>query len=390
MNTIAPFALPFSLMAKPASARCNLACTYCYYLEAARRQAERPATTPTSTKAKVRNMLGEDFVRDYIQSQPAPEVTFVWHGGEPLLCGIEYYEQMLRWQRQYADGRTIHNSLQTNGTLLDDQWGRFLAENQFLVGISIDGPQHLHDAYRRNRAGQPSFAAVMRGLDCLIRNGVEWNVLATVNHVNVSHPRLFYDFFRAIGCQYLQFTPVVERTAGTAAVTPESVRPEEWGPFLCEVFDLWAARDIGHVFVQYFESTLANWLHLPPGLCALGRSCSNGAIVEADGTIYACDHFAFPEYRLGNLRQAPLAVIIHSPRHQQFARQKIDGLTQQCRECRWCFACHGECPRNRFAQDCYGHPGHNYLCKGYRQFFRHAAPTLNRLAADIAAQRNLR
>lgn len=325
-----------------------------------------------------------------------PQVLFTWHGGEPLLRPLSFYRKALALQQKYARGRQIDNCLQTNGTLLTDEWCEFLRENHFLVGISIDGPQMFHDAYRSR-----SFEKVMRGIRLLQKHGVEWNAMATVNHLNAEHPKDFYHFFKEIGCQYLQFTPVVERIAErpdgltlasaqqqTATMTSQSVTPSQWGRFLCGVYDEWVKADIGQVFVQLFDATLANWAGEPPGICSMSPYCGRAAAMEANGDVYSCDHFVFPEYRLGNIRQQSLTAMLYGERQQQFGRNKSATLPRQCRECRFRFACHGECPKNRFLKDKYGEPGLNYLCAGYQQFFAHVAADMDFMKAELDAGRS--
>ena len=338
-------------MLKPTGSRCNLACRYCYYLE---KQKFYPEQVPLSDE------LLETFIRRYLEAQTMPQVLFTWHGGEPLLLPLSFYQRALELQQRYAHGRLIDNCLQTNGTLLTDEWCEFLRENHFLVGISIDGPQTFHDAYRCH-----SFEKVMRGIRLLQKHHVEWNAMAKVNHLNADYPADFYRFFKDIDCQYLKFTPVVERESG-GQVTDFSVTPEQWGRFLCGVYDEWVKEDISHIFVQLFDATLANWAGEPPGICSMSPTCGRAAAMEANGDVYSCDHFVFPNYRLGNIRQQSLTTMLYGERQQQFGRNKSASLPRQCRECRFLFACHGECPKNRFLKDKYDEPGLNYLCKGYQ------------------------
>jgi len=376
-------------MLKPVGSRCNLACNYCYYLEKVR-------LYPKAEQQVLSEELLETFIRQYIEAQIMPQVLFTWHGGEPLLRPLSFYRKALALQQKYARGRQIDNCLQTNGTLLTDEWCEFLRENHFLVGISIDGPQMFHDAYRSR-----SFEKVMRGIRLLQKHGVEWNAMATVNHLNADHPKDFYHFFKEIGCQYLQFTPVVERIAErpdgltlasaqqqTATMTSQSVTPSQWGRFLCGVYDEWVKADIGQVFVQLFDATLANWAGEPPGICSMSPYCGRAAAMEANGDVYSCDHFVFPEYRLGNIRQQSLTEMLYGERQQQFGRNKSTSLPRQCRECQFLFACHGECPKNRFAKDQYGEPGLNYLCEGYHQFFAHVAADMDFMKAELDAGRS--
>ena len=326
--------------------------------------------------------LLEEFTRQYIEAQTTPQVLFTWHGGEPLLKPLSFYRRALELQRKYARGRQIDNCLQTNGTLLTDEWCVFLRENHFLVGISIDGPQPLHDAYRRTRRGGSSWHDVMRGIRMLQQHGVEWNAMATVNAVNVKHPQEFYHFFRDIGCEFLQFTPVVEPDKSDCSITAN-----QWGSFLCTLYDEWVQQDVGRLFVQLFDATLANWAGVPPGVCSMSATCGQAAVMEADGTVYACDHFVRPEYRLGNIHQQTLTAMLYSERQQQFGLSKETALPRQCRECQWLFACHGECPKNRLSTDRYNQPGLNYLCRGYRQFFAHVAADMDFMKAELDAGR---
>lgn len=382
-------------MAKPVGARCNLACDYCYYLE-------KQKLYPDSVGHLMSEPLTEVFIREYIQSQFVPEVNFTWHGGEPMMRPLSYYKKVVAWQRQYAGGRAIMNCIQTNGTLLTPEWCRFLHDEGWLVGISIDGPQDMHDAYRMKRNGAPTWHKVMQGIDMLERYGVEWNAMAVVNDITAARPLDFYTFFRnELGCRYLQFTPVVERIRRHSdgrhlahvmdgeeyEVAPFSVTPKTWGEFLCSVFDEWYANDIGEMFVQTFEATLANWAGVTPGVCSLSDWCGHAAVMEHNGDIYCCDHFVFPEYHLGNIRNRGILDMMDSERQRSFADMKIKGLPGQCHRCQWQFACHGECPKNRFVKTIDGEPGLNYLCEGYRCYFEHVAPFMEQLKAKFCDSR---
>ncbi len=393
MNTSFAFSRPLYVMLKPAGARCNLRCRYCYYLEKDHLYAGNDAHFMSER-------LLEKFIADYMQAQTTPEVLFTWHGGEALLRPIAFYERALQLQRRYARGRQVVNSIQTNGTLLTPEWCEFLRENGFLVGISIDGPRDVHDAYRRTSAGGPSFDRVMQGLQLLKDHHVEWNALAVVNNLNVEKPREFYRFFKDIGCQYLQFAPIVERIVSRddgltlapgmqegGRLTSHSITPSQWGRFLCELFDEWVVADVGSIFVQIFDATLANWVGVTPGICSLSAHCGHAAVMEHNGDVYSCDHFVFPEYRLGNLNEKTIAEMVYSPQQQRFAQMKTAMLPRQCRECPFLFACHGECPKNRFLRDKYGNAGLNYLCEGYRQFFSHVTPHMNFMRRELQAGR---
>ena len=379
-HTAAPFTTPKYVMAKPAGPLCNLDCKYCYY-------TEKSALLGKSAKMMhMSDELLEEYIRQYIAIQPGA-VLFTWHGGEPLLRSRDFYEKVLTLQRKYANGKQIDNSIQTNGTLITDDWAKFLVDNHFLVGVSIDGPQDLHDTYRLSRSGQSSWSQVMQGIEILSKHKVEWNAMAVVTHDTSQRPLDFYNFFRAIDCNYIQFTPVVERLKSHAdgrhlaspidqegvQMAPYSVTPKGWGTFLCTVFDEWLKHDLGQRFVQIFESTLAGWVGVPPGLCTMAPVCGHVAVMECNGDVYSCDHFVFPEFKLGNIADVPLSEMFKSPRQVAFGANKAKRLTAACKRCQWLSLCHGECPRNRFTYSVDGEPGHNYLCEGYKMFFEHSA-----------------
>ena len=380
---------PMYVMAKPVGAACNLQCSYCYYLEKSR-------LYDASSQLMSDEML-ELFIREYIHSQTTLEVLFTWHGGEPLLRPISFYERALELQRRYADGRRIANCIQTNATLIDDEWCEFFRKNNFLVGVSIDGPQTMHDSLRTSRRGESSYRDVMRGLRLLNRHRVEWNAMATVNAANVEHPLEFYRFFRdELECQFLQFTPVVERCCLTdgesrlmhaaepsGEVLSYSVTAEQWGRFLCAIFDEWVRHDVGRMFVQLFDSTLANWVGEAVGVCTMSKYCGHAAVIEHNGDVYSCDHFVFPEYKLGNLNEKSLSEMMYGRQQSEFGVAKHRTLPRQCRECEYEFACHGECPRNRFLMTADGESGLNYLCKGYHAFFSHAAAAMDYMRRQL-------
>ena len=368
-------------MVKPVGDACNMRCAYCYYSNKSAVYAA-PERTRLMTEATL-----ELFTRRYIEAQTAGEIVFTWHGGEATIRPLGFYRKAVELQKRYGDGRPILNCLQTNGTLLDEEWCRFLHDNNWLVGISIDGPADFHDEYRRMAGDRPSHRTVMKAIEMLKRHHVEWNAMAVINDYNADFPEDFYRFFKNMGCRYLQFTPIVERSRGEGApveavdgegtLTPYSVTPEQWGDFLCRVFDRWVRHDVGQVFVQIFDATLANWVGEMPGLCTLSPSCGHAAVMEYDGEVYSCDHFVFPQYRLGNIADRSLIDMMMSDKQLAFGAVKTKGLPKQCRECRWNFACHGECPKNRFATTPDGEPGLNYLCEGYRKFFAHVAPYMD-------------
>ena len=393
-NIANPFAKPLYVMLKPAGAHCNLACKYCYYLE-------KNKLYPTAQRHLMSDEMLEQFTREYIEAQTMSQVLFTWHGGEPLLRSIDFYRKALSLQQKYAGGRRIDNVIQTNGTLLTDEWCEFFAQNHWLVGISIDGPQPYHDHYRLTAAGKPSWKKVMQGIKLLKKHGVEWNAMAVVNAYNANHPLEFYRFFKENGCQFLQFTPIVERltrhedgrTLASLADKDEislseaSVAPEQWGYFLCAIFDEWVRKDVGKIFVEIFDCTLANWMGISPGICAYSKECGHAGVMEHNGDVYSCDHFVFPEYKLGNIRDHSLIDMLYSEQQQEFSRLKHSSLPRQCKECDMEFACHGECPKNRFMKDKYGDSGLNYLCPGYYHYYQHVAPYMDYMKQELMAQR---
>ena len=395
MTTIAPFARPLYVMAKPIGAHCNLACDYCYYLE----------------KAKLydnvhRHVMSEDllekFIQEYIQSQTMPSVLFTWHGGETFMRPLSFYKKAMELQQKYAGGRTIENCIQTNGTLITEEWCKFLHDNNWLVGVSIDGPQEFHDEYRRNVQGQPSFLRVMKGIKLLNKYDVQWNAMAVVNDYNADYPLEFYHFFKEIGCHYLQFTPIVERImphsdgrhlahlqdGDDCPLADFSVSPKQWGDFLITVFDEWVKHDVGEYFIQLFDATLANWVGEQPGICSMGQTCGHAAVMEFNGDVYSCDHFVFPEYKLGNIYTQTLVEMLYGEKQQAFGRIKEGQLPRQCKECKFLFACHGECPKNRFVKTKDGESGLNYLCEGYYRFFGHVAPYMEYMKNEFLHQRS--
>ena len=393
-NIANPFAKPLYVMLKPAGAHCNLACKYCYYLE-------KNKLYPTAQRHLMSDEILEQFTREYIEAQTMSQVLFTWHGGEPLLRSIDFYRKALSLQQKYAGGRCIDNIIQTNGTLLTDEWCEFFAQNHWLVGISIDGPQPDHDHYRLTAAGKPSWKKVMQGIKLLKKHGVEWNAMAVVNAYNVNHPLEFYRFFKENGCQFLQFTPIVERltrhedgrTLASLADKDEislseaSVAPEQWGYFLCAIFDEWVRKDVGKIFVENFDCTLANWMGVSPGICAYSKECGHAGVMEHNGDVYSCDHFVFPEYKLGNIRDHSLIDMLYGEQQQEFSRLKHSSLPRQCKECDMEFACHGECPKNRFMKDKYGDSGLNYLCPGYYHYYQHVAPYMDYMKQELMSQR---
>ena len=393
MSTINPFARPLYVMLKPAGSLCNLRCKYCYYLE-------KNALYTEQKNHVISDEMLDKFIREYIEAQTSPDVLFCWHGGETLMRPISFYRRAIELQRKYARGRRIDNTIQTNATMLTDEWCEFFRENNFLVGVSIDGPQEFHDEYRRTATGKPTFHKVMQGIRLLNKHNVEWNALAVVNDFNADYPLEFYNFFKDIGCHYIQFTPIVERRIERndglslapgmeegGELVDFSVTPEQWGKFLCTIFDDWVRHDVGTYFIQIFDATLANWAGVQPGLCSLAKECGHAGVMEFNGDVYSCDHFVYPEHLLGNINEKTITEMMYGEKQREFAKLKHELLPQQCRECPVEFACHGECPKNRFTRDKYGNPGLNYLCKGYRQFFEHVKPYMDFMKGELDAKR---
>lgn len=386
----------FHLMAKPSGPACNLDCTYCFYLE-------KEALYDTRATRRMSDGVLEAYVRQTIAATPAgAPVQFAWQGGEPTLLGIGFYQRALELQRRYGADRVIENAFQTNGTLIDEDWARFLAENRFLIGLSLDGPAEIHDHHRRYRSGAPSHHLVMAALERLQRHGTAVNVLACVDRNSSRHPQTIYRWFKAQGIEYMQFTPVIERLAGVdyaregfalegpsgaegAGVAPFSVRPREWGRFLTTVFDEWRRKDVGRVFVMNFEWTLASLVGAPGVVCVHQPECGRALVVEHEGTVYSCDHFVYPEYRLGNLVREPLAAMVESSRQQEFGRAKRETLPGQCRTCPQVNLCWGGCPKHRFITTRDGEPGLNWLCEGYLHYLGHVRPWLEAVGALLDA-----
>jgi len=391
-------------MVKPTGPLCNLDCSYCFYLE-------KEGLFAANERWKMNEETLERFVRFYIQSQPVDEITFAWQGGEPTLCGVEFFRKAVEFQKRYAEGKRIDNAFQTNGTRLDDEWGAFLAENNFLVGISIDGPEKIHNTYRVTKRGGGSFRDVIRGLDVLKKHGVEFNTLTCVHRANQDKGEEVYRFLKGIGSKFMQFIPIIERKPNREAqalglelatppklvaalerddepespVTPWSVRPAGYGRFMIDIFDRWVRHDVGRYHVQLFDVALGKWLGIQGGLCVFDETCGNAMALEHDGNLYSCDHFVYPQYRLGNINEIPIANMVDSRQQVQFGLDKRDRLPRQCRECDYRFACNGGCPKHRFLQTRDGEPGLNYLCDGYYAIFKHMDPYM-RVMADLYRQ----
>ena len=369
---------PFHVLCKPSGPECNLGCVYCFYLPKAK-------LYPTTHRFRMSPETLEVFIRDYLGQQPAtaPEINFAWQGGEPTLMGLDFFRRALALQKKYVrPHQQITNSLQTNGVLIDAQWAQFLHEHDFLVGISIDGPQPLHDTYRKSRGGRGTHAQVMRGLAHLQRLEVRVNVLTVVNDLNVREPARIYNFLKSAGVEYMQFIPLVEHL-GAGRVSARSVPPQMFGAFLSRVFDLWRRRDIGRIFVQYFDMLVALAMGLPPSLCVHARTCGRNVALEHNGDLYACDHFVFPETKRGSIHDMSLVAMIDGPAQRRFGLDKEVTRSRLCQDCAWHDLCQGGCPAHRIIDLGDGEASHNYLCQGYRMFFAHAMPYARSMAACL-------
>lgn len=387
---------PFHVLTKPIGPICNLDCKYCFYLE---KEVLYPDTSKWAMPADVL----ESYIQQYIQQQDTDAIHFAWQGGEPTLLGVDYFRNIVALQAKYANGKRIENAFQTNGVLLNDEWGSFFAEEKFLVGISIDGPRELHDAYRVDKGGQPTFDRVMRGIGFLKKHAVAFNTLTTVHRKNSYNPLDVYRFLKESGSGYMQFIPIVERISthttqdGMVLVSPSfsdrarvsdwSVEPLQFGRFLSTIFDEWVRNDVGKTFVQLFDVSLEMWMGMEASLCIFRKTCGSALAVEHNGDLYSCDHFVYPENRLGNIMQQALGEMVESPQQIQFGHAKNDTLPKYCRQCEVRFACNGECPKHRFATTPDGEAGLNYLCAGYKRFFTHIDPYMQFMAAQLRQQR---
>jgi uncharacterized protein len=363
----------FHLLAKPTGAICNLNCQYCFFLA-------KEQLYPGSSFRMADDLL-ETYLQQLLAAHRTPEVTVAWQGGEPTLMGLDFFKRSIELvEKHKKPGQQVTHTLQTNGTRLTDDWGRFFKQHNFLVGLSIDGPQPLHDTYRVDKRDRGTFHQVMQGWQILKRHQVDINILCTVNAANGDHPLEVYRFFRdELGAEFIQFIPIIERVNEDGStliqsgnqVTERSVQPEQFGRFLIGVFDEWVRRDVGKVFVQHFDAALANWVGVPPSVCIFSKTCGTALALEHNGDLYSCDHFVEPDYKLGNIQDTPMIDLIASDQQRQFGQAKADTLPTYCQNCEVRFACNGGCPKNRFLETPDGEPGLNYLCAGYKAFFTH-------------------
>ena len=381
----------FNIMLKPAGSLCNLDCNYCYYLDKADIYGGRE---PRMTE----EML-EEVVREYIAANDVPEVTFNWHGGEPLVLGIDFYKKAIEFEQKYAGGKIIHNTIQTNGTLLNREWTSLFRKHNFLVGISIDGPQDIHDRYRKDKGRNPTFDKVIRGIGLLYSAGVEFNTMSTVNKASEGRGLEVYQFLKSIGSHYMQFMPVLEHVKypldkngkpvkgarlfivdpheSGAQIAPWSVSDVGFGKFMCDIFDYWVRNDVGRYYVNQFDATLANWYGVQPGTCVYAETCGGNSVIEHNGDLYPCDHFVYPKYLLGNITEKSISDMMKSDLQVKFGIDKRNTLPSKCRRCEWLFTCHGECPKHRFNSTEAGETGLNALCTGYKMFYSHVAPYMD-------------
>lgn len=375
----------FTSMVKPVGSLCNMRCKYCYYLDKAALYDYR--------QPLMSDELLERYIRANIEGNNSPVIAFAWHGGEPLLAGKEFFRKAVALEQKYAEGRTVENSIQTNGLLLDDEWCAIFRDNNFLVGVSIDGPEHIHDAHRVDAGGQPTFARVMKGIERLYRNRVEYNTLTTVNIHSEGRGAEVYNFLRGISV-FMQFLPVAELLcdgriqspeAQKADIAPWSVSAKGFGEFMCDVFDIWVKKDVGRRYVQLFDATLALMVGVQPSVCSLCETCGSGLTVEHNGDVYCCDHFVYPEYKIGNIHTDRLADLAYCDRQFEFGVAKRALLPRECRHCKFYNLCHGGCPKHRFIDDNRGEYGKNYLCEGYKHFYDHTAQAMERMKELILA-----
>ena len=369
----------FTSMVKPVGSLCNMRCKYCYYLD--------KAALYDYSQPQMDERLLERYIRANIEGNNSPVIAFAWHGGEPLLAGKEFFRKAVALQQKYAEGKTVENSIQTNGLLVDDEWCQIFRDNNFLVGVSIDGPEHIHDAHRLDAGGNPTFARVMKGIERLYRNRVEYNTLTTVNIHSEGRGAEVYNFLRHISV-FMQFLPVAELLCDGRVQSPEaqgadvaswSVSAEGFGRFMCDIFDIWVTKDVGRRYVQLFDATLALMVGVQPSVCSLCETCGSGLTVEHNGDVYCCDHFVYPEYKIGNIHTDRLADLAYCDRQFEFGVAKRALLPRECRHCKFYNLCHGECPKHRFINDNTGEYGKNYLCDGYRMFYEHTERAMQRM-----------
>ena len=389
--------IPFHLMAKPSGSLCNMDCHYCFYLE-------KSKLYPETTEWAMSKMVQENYIIKYIESQDTDIITFAWQGGEPTLLGLDFYKRVVKLQQKYANGKQIDNTFQTNGVLLDDEWCNFFASNNFLIGLSIDGPREIHDQYRVMKGGQPTFNKVYSGLKLLQKHNVEFNTLTCVQRSNAYKPLEVYNFLKEVGSKYIQFIPIVERKLSetknatefqlplpseevTASIAEWAVEPLQFGKFLSEIFDEWVKADVGKYYVQMFDIALESWYTGKSSLCIFNETCGRAAAIEHNGDIYSCDHYVYPEYKIGNIIRDDLKKVMNSGKQIKFGLDKSLTLTKYCQQCEFKFACWGDCPKHRFSTTPDGEYGLSYLCAGYKYFFNHVDPYMNFMVNELRNER---
>lgn len=376
--------LNFNLMIKPAGSLCNLNCSYCYYLD--------KAGLYSGVEPRMTESVLEECIRKYILESEVEDVTFCWHGGEPLVMGLDFYRKAVELEKKYQGGKRVHNTIQTNGTLLTKEWAGFFRDNDFLVGLSLDGPAFIHDRYRKDKGGAPTFDKVMRSVKMMQDCGTQFNTLSTVNKESEGHALEIYHFLKGIGSHYMQFLPVIEHTLKRAGkdyivhpgtpgsrIAPWSVSSIGFGKFLCDIFDEWVCSDIGIWFVNQFDCALSMWCGVNPGTCAYAETCGGNSIIEHNGDVYACDHFVYPEYKLGNILQDSLKDMMTCEKQLKFGIDKRNSLPRKCLRCKYYFACRGECPKHRFSSTESGETGLSALCEGYFKFYSHVEPYMEKM-----------
>ena len=390
---------PFHLMAKPTSYQCNLDCDYCFYLE---KEVFFNKRAETKGKEKFTHMSDEvlrAYTKQYIASQDTPVVDFTWQGGEPTTAGLDFFKQAIAYQKKFAGDKKITNSLQTNGVLLDNEWCKFLKEHNFLVGLSIDGPEELHDHYRVSQGGKPTFQRVVKAIECMKKHGVEFNTLTVVNDVNVKHPLEVYNFLKGIGSTFIQFIPVVEqmevgvenpllifpKASSEKKLMPFTAQREEYGDFMVAVFDEWVRKDVGKIYVQMFDNALATWIGQPANLCIFREECGSALVVERNGDIYSCDHYVYPEYKLGNITDKNVHKVATQKAQDKFGKDKAN-VGDICEKCEYRFACNGGCPKHRIHPNADG-TSQNHWCPSYKKIFKHMDPYMKYMANELQNQR---
>ena len=388
---------PFHLMAKPTSYQCNLDCDYCFYLEKERYYKPRGKEKITAMSDEVLRA----YIKQYIASQDTPEVHFAWQGGEPTTAGLDFFKKVIKYQKKFSQGKQIHNALQTNGVLLNDAWAKFLKEHNFLVGVSIDGPQEIHDHYRVSQGGKPTFTKVMKGIDNLKKHGVEFNTLTVINNISADKPLEVYNFLKEIGSTFHQFIPIVEQQEMDVK-NPELIFPaassekrlmpfavqegDDYGRFMIAVFDEWVKKDVGRIYVQMFEEMVSKWAGMGGSLCLFQKQCGNGLVIERNGDIYSCDHYVYPEYRLGNLLEEKVSKLVTNKQQQKFGADKAD-VGETCNACEYRFACNGGCPKHRIHTNADG-SRQNHLCSGYKMFLKHVDPYMKYMVNELRQHRS--